>query len=248
MRWPHPLRVGIGVAVLAVALAPATAQEVPDTAEALLARAIAYHDSDGRWMTDAYRLVLDERRPDGRSRTSTIVIDNRKGGFHLESRRDGALLEFSVEGDEVEATLDGSSEISPEAAETHGLTPDGARRTRNYYIYLYGLPMKLRDSGVDLDPEVRIDSFQGRQVYALKVVYDEGAGDTWYFYFDRRTFAMVGYRFYHDESKNDGEYIVLGEEAVVDGVRIPRIRSWYMNDDGRHLGTDTITSFSRVGG
>ncbi len=217
------------------------------SAEALLARSIAHHDPDERWRAGAHRLVLDEVRPDGRSRQSTIVIDNRRSFFDLVSRRDGRLVEFSVHDDEVEATLDGSRDFSPEAAERYNLGPDRARRMRNYYTYLYGLPMKLGDPGVRLDPDARFETFQGRDVYALRVTYDEAVGrDTWYFYLDRDTCALVGYQFFHDESQNDGEYIVLEEEAVHRGVRLPKVRRWYMNQDNRHLGTDTITSFGEA--
>ena len=55
---------------------------------------------------------------------------------------------------------------------------------------------------------------QGQAVYALRVTYDESVGkDTWYFYLDRKTCALVGHRFYHDEAVGDGEYAVLSEEV-----------------------------------
>ena len=75
----------------------------------------------------------------------------------------------------------------------------------------------------------------------LRVTYDEGVGDdTWYFYFDPRSYALVGYRFYHDPAKNDGEYIVLEGESEIGSLRLPRTRKWYTHADDRHLGTDTI--------
>ncbi len=77
------------------------------------------------------------------------------------------------------------------------------------------------------------------------MTYDpDVGGDTWYFYFVPDTFALVGYRFYHDESKNDGEYITLDEEIVdeASGLRLPKVRAWYYNSDGAHLATDDIVS------
>ena len=113
---------------------------------------------------------------------------------------------------------------------------------RNYYTYLYGLPMKLKDPGTQLPSETAVTTFQGQDVFALRVTYDENVGtDTWYFYFHPRTFALVGYRFYHDESKADGEYIILEGESISGNVRLPKVRKWYTNMEDRHLGTDTVT-------
>lgn len=81
-------------------------------------------------------------------------------------------------------------------------------------------------------------SFSPRSV---RVTYEEDVGsDTWYFYLDPLNYRMVGYRFYHDEAANDGEYIVLQDEYRLGGLRIPQSRSWYRNDDGTYLGTDIL--------
>ena len=62
---------------------------------------------------------------------------------------------------------------------------------------------------------------------------------------DRKTYALVGYRFYHDESKNDGEYIVLEGEASGAGLKLPKTRKWYRHEDDGFLGTDIIESMRR---
>jgi len=66
--------------------------------------------------------------------------------------------------------------------------------------------------------------------------------DIWYFYFDKKTVALIGYRFYHDESKNDGEYITLDGEEIIQGIRIPKNRKWYYNKDDKFLGADFLIS------
>ncbi len=218
-------------------------EELPSAAT-LLERSIHYHDPDGRWMSEPHRLVLRETRPNGPSRKTTVVIDNHRNALELARHTDdGQKVELSVEGNRVRALLNGSTEFSEEEGELHRISPTRAIFWRNYYAYLYGLPMKLRDPGTRLDPKARVSTFQGREAYELRVTYDEGVGsDTWYFYLDPKTFALIGYRFYHDESKNDGEYITLEEVAAGGGVRLPRVRKWYMHADDRFLGTDTIES------
>ena len=73
------------------------------------------------------------------------------------------------------------------------------------------------------------------------MTYEEGIGDDiWYFFFDKNTSALIGYSFYHDEAKNDGEYITFKEMATIDGIKMPKVRSWYYNSDSTFLGTDII--------
>ena len=103
--------------------------------------------------------------------------------------------------------------------------------------------MKLGDQGTTLDPDVRKTDFQGRNVLAVRVKYEPPVGQlTWYFYFLPDTYRLVGCRFFKDESKNDGEYIVFdGEVSEPGDMRLPKARAWYMNEDGKYLGTDEIT-------
>ena len=103
---------------------------------------------------------------------------------------------------------------------------------KNYYTYLYGLPMKLKDPGTILDSKVQTKPFEGKEYLVLKVNYEEGVGkDVWYFYFDPNTFAMEVYQFYHDESKNDGEYILLEGLEEINDIKMPKTRVWYVNSD-----------------
>lgn len=114
---------------------------------------------------------------------------------------------------------------------------------RNYYSYLWLLPMKLKDPGTVLDDKVTETTFDGYPVYQLKVTYDEEVGhDTWYFYFDRKDFQMRGYQFFHNEMKNDGEYITLSGLTKVAGLQLPSERRWFTNLDNTYLGADRISA------
>ena len=50
----------------------------------------------------------------------------------------------------------------------------------------------------------------------------------------------MGYRFYHVEEKNDGEYITLEGEEKIKGIRFPKTRKWYYNKDDKFLGADIL--------
>lgn len=219
----------------------AIAQELTPTE--LLERSMAFHDPDGTWEKTRFTLVVDMDIPGRPVRSSEIVINNEKGTFDLSVVQSGKLLQWSLDAlDSAEMKVNFRAP-TPGEVDSLSLTADRARRWRNYYCYLYGLPMKLTDEGTNIQDGVIETTFMNKDVLALKVTYDEKVGsDVWYFYFSPDTYAMVGYRFYHDEAKNDGEYIVLDGMSIHNGMRIPKDRTWYTNADDRLLGTDMLVS------
>ena len=210
----------------------------------LLDRSIAFHDPDGVWEDSKLEFVIALESSDLAPRTSRVTIDNKKGEFSLSMILAGRVYEYKVDGlDSCEIKIDFQLPTQQEK-DSLQLTSERARRWRDYYGYLYGLPMKLKDDGTILQDEIITTSFQTEEVLALRVTYAESVGkDIWYFYFHPDTYAMVGYRFYHDEGANDGEYITLSGIEVDKGLRIPKDRAWYTNKENKLLGTDKMRAF-----
>lgn len=211
------------------------------TASEVLAKSIAYHDPKGKWESGQFQLKLKESRPNGTFRETEIKLDNRQQSFELAQLRDGRKIYRYVKGDDCKNQLDGASDFSAEEAKKFRLDCEYSPRMKDYYTYLYGLPMKLRDPGTILGDEVKTVEFDGRQLLQLKVTYQPEVGkDIWYFYFDPSTYALSGYRFYHDESINDGEYILISGEQKVGPLRLPKKREWYTHKEEKFLGTDEL--------
>lgn len=224
-----------------VASATAPVFAGPPAASQVLEMALAYHDPQGRWQSARFRLDLRETRPDGTERRTRIQFQNSLDSFEIRTQREGREIEGLLAAEDCIVTLDGSTDITVEERDKLKLTCERIRWLRNYYTYLWGLPMKLRDPEARIDQEVTDAWYQNRKVWSVRVTYEEEVGsDIWYFYFDQQTHALAGYRFYHDESKRDGEYIVLEGETDIEGMRIPKRRSWYTNAEGRHLGDDIL--------
>lgn len=223
---------------------PASAEESitgAPAAEDLLAKSIAHHDPDGKFLTGAWCLTFRETRPGGSDRHSEIHVDVPGERFKM-LRKGEHEIAGVADGERCEMTLDGRSDVTDAEREEHRLSCERLGFMQNYYVYLWGLPMKLHDTGTHLG-DVEATTFMDQPVYGLRVTYDaDVGGDVWYFYFDRDGHAMVGYRFYHDEAKNDGEYIVLKGEHEAHGMRLPESRAWYTHQEERHLGTDILTS------
>jgi hypothetical protein len=212
-------------------------------AESIVAESIGHHDPQGKWVTGTFHLALEESRPDGSVRETWLVVDNARGRFELVSEREGRSIAGEIDADGCVWRLDGSTDFTAEEREEFGLTCERLERTRNYYVYLWGMPMKLRDPGTRIGEEVKETEFDGRAALEVRVTYSEEVGsDTWYFYFDPGSQALIGYRFYHDEEARDGEYITLEGTAEGAGLRIPMKRAWYMHQEDEYLGTDELVA------
>ena len=240
----------LAVTGLLAALTPACKPKISE-AEALLQQSIDYHDPEGAWSSKPIELTvmvrLSERLAADRgyeSRTDRINFDNGNDTFRYQSVKGDARIEIIGEGDELLALLNGSSEISDEDRATHSLAANGLPRWRDYFSYMFGMPMKLRDPGTYLDPTVKRMTFEDRGVLALRVTYDEEVGsDVWDFFMDPDTKALVGCRFFHDESIPDGEFLLFdGEVEGPHGLLLPRNRYWRMNVDGEYIALDEILS------
>lgn len=215
-----------------------SATEIP-TADELVTQSIAHHDPDGRFLSEAWCLSFRETRPNAEDRRSEILIDVPGERFRMVRKAEHEVAGV-LDGDHCEMTLDGRSDLTDAEREEHRLSCERLGFMRNYYVYLWGLPMKLRDPGTHWG-EVEATTFQDQPVFGLRVTYDPEVGkDVWYVYFDRNSSAMVGYRFYHDEAKKDGEYIVLEGEHEAHGMRLPKSRAWFTHQDERYLGTDIL--------
>ncbi len=239
MKLPACLRFALLAQLIILAASPCISQEI--SAEELLANSIAYHDPQGRWGRLQADLVVKSTRPGGSDRLSYISMDQPRSYFAIRVERDGKTKEYTLSGSDCRLAYQGSASFSDQVAHDEDMTCERGRFWRDYYMYLYGLPMKLRDPGTILDPEVARREFHGKEYLVLKVTYDPKKGaDTWFFYLDPDTHALGAYQFYHDMAENDGEYILLEGEALVGGMRLPKTRKWYRNDSGEFLGADIL--------
>ena len=209
----------------------------------LLEKSIAFHDPTAAWHKIQVQFSFEETRPVAEPRYTTIAIDNLNGNFCLTRIVDGTHVDRHVVDGKCSYQIEKNSEISAAEMADFRLTDERTLFMRNYYLYLWGLPMKLKDAGTIVHETVEEVQFNNRNALKMKVTYEAETGsDTWYFYLDPETFSLIGYQFYHDEEAGDGEYILLGKSAKVLGMNIPNQRAWYTNKDSTLLGTDTFTS------
>ena len=139
----------------------------------LLKKSIAHHDPNGAWAKFKGGLHLTENRPNGPDRRTHLHINNKNSFFELIQHREENELVHVLENEKCIHLLNKSKEISNEDREKHKLNCDRTKLLRDYYLYLWGLPMKLNDAGTQIHDEVLKTQFQGKEVLQLKVTYDE---------------------------------------------------------------------------
>jgi len=208
----------------------------------LLEKAIAYHDPNDNWQSLKSQFTVTMESPKGDKTKNIINIDMPASFFKLTTDKAGKTIEQIMVRDTCILKIDGAEIISEKDRSSHNISCERAKKMRDYYTYLYGLPMKLKDPGTLVDPLVETKTFKDKKYLTLKVTYSEEVGkDTWYFYFDPTSYAMEVYQFFHDESKNDGEYIVLSGAEIINNIKMPKKRAWYYNKNDQYLGTDLLS-------
>ncbi|MTI21045.1 hypothetical protein E1176_08440, partial [Fulvivirga sp. RKSG066] len=171
----------------------------------ILSKSIDYHDPQGVWPKFQATLDITLQMPEGPSRHSMVTIDKPNQFFRLVEIKGNTSIERQLDKGDCKISLNGKSEFTQEEKEKHKLTCDRTKMYRDYYTYLYGLPMKLEDEGAQLDSLAPLTKFQDKEYYRLKVTYaGEVGSDIWYFYINPTNYALEAYQFYHDESANDG--------------------------------------------
>ncbi|MCA6075236.1 DUF6503 family protein [Fulvivirga sedimenti] len=188
--------------------------------EEILERSIGFHDPENQWQSLETILNFKEEGANG-PRQTTVWIDNNTGYFRV---RRGSVEDHGMVQD---SCFINSGNVDCNRAE----------RLRNYYLYLWGLPMKLRDSGTVLIDRVDSIRWNGYDVLTLQVEYEE---DRWTYYIDQTDYQLRGYSFL----KNDGsgEWIELEGIEKVQGMRLPKSRAWYVFSDSAYLGRDLLLS------
>ncbi|MFK7920560.1 MAG: DUF6503 family protein [Bacteroidia bacterium] len=213
----------------------------PPTASEILERTIQYHDPQGQWASGAIYLKIRSESPKGDSNIREAWINIPAEKFEMKATKNASQSLRGMLKDSCYYALNGETDLAEDSIQKYRLDCARTLMFRDYLTYLNGLPMKLKDPGTILDPKVEKTSYMNEDVWVLTVRYNPEVGDEIYqFYIKPNNYAMIGYRFYRDETQPKGEYIVLKEETMVGQMRIPKIREWYTFPDTSFLGADIL--------
>jgi len=216
-------------------------QSIGQTAKEIIDLSIQYHDPENKLAKGDYIYHFDESRPNSSKSKTKVRLAPHKEEFELEYTRKAVTQIYNINKGRVKFSANGNTDLTEEFKKENRISEERGKMMKNYYMYLWQLPMKIKDPGTRIHENVERTSFFDTEALEVKVTYDEEVGkDIWYFYFDPLSYRLVGYRFYHDESANDGEYILLENEYKLDNIKLPAKRMWYTHKEDKFLGTDEL--------
>jgi hypothetical protein len=117
------------------------------TGKQLLEKAIQYHDPNGNWETFKGTLFVTMETPKRPNRDSKIAIDLPNQYFAVKAKSGKNTSEYIINKEAVAIVFNGDKNPSEEVLKKHRLSKKRAKMYQDYYTYLYGLPMKLKDEG-----------------------------------------------------------------------------------------------------
>jgi len=107
----------------------------------------------------------------------------------------------------------------------------------NLMFYFYAMPFVLADSGINYTTTEDLE-YEGKGYPGVKISYNNGVGasskDDYYLYYDPKTYEMawLAYTFtYGSNEKSDKlSFIRYNDWEDVNGVKLPKSITWYVND------------------
>lgn len=215
-------------------------------AEQLIKASINYHDPNSNWKTFKDTLIVKMTAPKQTPRISKVFINHLKNNFYLEVEKDGNVSSYSITGNKCDLKLNGRSNFNESEAQKFNLSCNRGSMLKNYYTYLYGMPMKIMDPGAIITYKVERKSFKGKNYLVIKVDYSPEVGsDIWVFYFNPKSYALEAYQFFKSDDRGNpitdsGEYILFEGETAINKIKLPKIRSWYYNKNDLFIGKDSL--------
>lgn len=197
-------------------------QGYSQSAKEILAKTVNYHDPNGEWKTLKATFEYAEKQPDGVVRKTILKLDNAANSHYLNR------------GDEEAYQVNGNYDVEVLLGDKE---PERGKMLRGYYVYLWGLPMKLQDKSTKLMDEVATENIKGMDCHRIQVNYEK---ENYFFFVTKDDFRMIAYRFIKNDGTGKGENIYLEGEVNVGNMRIPKARSWYTIPGDEFLGTDEL--------
>jgi hypothetical protein len=207
----------------------------------IVSKSINAHDSSNNFGKFQGTFLYQIERQNQTTRNFSLVFDKRKSSFSYIVNTDSVSFKQKFIKGKCILEANNSKLLSPDLVKKYDITCERTQYLEKVYNYLFGLPFKLKDPGVILKEKYIETEFNGKQCYELAIEFDKNIGaDQWYFYFDKKDFLLAGYKFHHDVSKKDGEFIYLNDYEKINGIIMAKTKKWHWNQTNEHFSTDKL--------
>lgn len=211
--------------IATISLLIASCNQLPSDASVIINNAIQFHDPKGEWKDiDAiFNFKSSFSFNDSVPEEIIYTINNQEKVFIYKNTDRQVEIEFHSDSC-IQHTEKGSCE--------------GYTWTKNFYPYIWGLPMKLTDSIAKIDNKWTFDTLKGRKCFKVYVHYE---AEDFQFYFDAKDYQLRGFQFLKNDSSGKGEIVTLEDLYEFQGIKFPKKRTW-LHLDHSLIGTNEVVS------
>ena len=207
------------------------------TAKDWIDYSIKHHDPKGNWSqfnsTIESFSKVDRGGETLEESNRNFKMDNGKSYFYLLTSVAEHPLEITIEDDNCTTTWEKKNLTTAEQNRYINNCAYGLN-FRNYYRYLVGLPMVLKDDEAIIKPEVEDSNIEGKSYKKITVNYAPlNSNPTWEFYIDPtdgKLIRSVFIRFNNSAAPATGEIIDYPDHQTFQDIKLPKKMLWYHLD------------------
>lgn len=216
------------------------------TSSFALQQAITYHNPSTEWATFSDTLYMEAERPNGRKQHTAVYLDVARNICFIKDSTFQSVTTYKQIGNSCEIIHNGIV-IKPQCSNDH-TTPTCAsfQQLKDYYAFLYGLPMRLTADGVALTDTIQRIRANNIDYIVIEARCQADRNNAiWWFYLHPTTYRMERYQFFKTDTAGAlqasiGQYLRLSGEYFVGGMNIPQQKEWYSTDNDSLLGIDKL--------
>ncbi len=178
------------------------------SAEEIIDKSVTFHDPSNNWHKLHARFMFVSKFKNNPFPTENlaITINNPKNEFKYQN---------------IQRNFEAS--FTPNNCKTISKTGDcnNYTWTKNFYTYVWGLPMKLKDTGVKIDSSYTTEVLHNQKCYKVSVQYP---AENYFFYFRCSDFELVAFSFLKNDSSGHGEFVEMSGKYIFNNITFPRKR------------------------
>lgn len=203
------------------------------------------YDANQLWNQSALAIHIQEPRVGNPQRHTKLSLKNSDDYFEMERfRQDGIVKRILTGNGESQIFLNGESDLSQAIIEQYRLNVERSIDHKKFYKLMYGLPMSLTEEIWKRIEPAQKSEFEGVDAYRVRIeLKDEMISNYWTLIVGVETYELLAIEFNHPEVPEKEEELIKFEgEFEISGVKLPRIRNWYIKGTNEYLGTDIIVA------
>ncbi len=214
------------------------------TNEKILEESIKYHDPKNEWRIFKGEFLVTLSKGSTENITYLEINNGSSTTLWSEVLLSKDTLTGGFIGDSCIVKHNGINLIPKGQMEDYLLDCKSIIERTNYWVYMFGLPMKLNDEALAFVGSPKKVILIGHEYWQLTATYDPGKSEYWQFYFDVSSFAFKGARYFSSKLNGDSEYVVYQEEQKIGNLLIPTKHSWYLFNEKYFIGSEKLSLYT----